>query len=204
MFHSAALSVQTLVVRRLSGKPPPTFANVPIMREQFGLGFETLTGTATELRCLPEPESILYVHSLAPVFISREARTDEHHSPPSPFCLTSQKAPVDMAPSVDLALPMSRCLPATTDAPRPFATLAKQKMSSSVSREGQPNAKDAAPLDPALFVLSEGDLEFLHKTVSEDNDELKSRIFDIQKKYVVLFVLWLSSADSVLPEGHSA
>lgn len=49
-------------------------------------------------------------------------------------------------------------------------------------REGQPKASDAAPLDPSLFKLAEGDMDFLHDTVTSDDNELRSRIFAIQKK----------------------
>lgn len=88
-------------------------------------------------------------------------------------------APTSLAPPVPT--------PAYSDAPPSFTPPPQQKGSSNVPREGQPNASDAAPLDSSLFVLSEGDLEFLHSTVSDDDDELKSRIFGIQKRLVVLF-----------------
>ncbi|KAF7980978.1 hypothetical protein HWV62_35782 [Athelia sp. TMB] len=54
-------------------------------------------------------------------------------------------------------------------------------------REGQPKASDAAPLDPSLFKLAEGDMDFLHDTVTSDDDELRSRIFAIQKKSYATF-----------------
>lgn len=37
-------------------------------------------------------------------------------------------------------------------------------------------------LDPTMLNLNDKELEFFHATVSEDDEEVRSRIFDVQKK----------------------
>lgn len=43
-----------------------------------------------------------------------------------------------------------------------------------------------APLDPSLLVIEDRDREFLHTAISSNDEELRARIFQIQKKYVNL------------------
>lgn len=39
-----------------------------------------------------------------------------------------------------------------------------------------------APLDPSFLKLDDAALEFFHATISKDDEELKQRIFDVQKE----------------------
>lgn len=43
-----------------------------------------------------------------------------------------------------------------------------------------------APLDPSFLKLDDAALEFFHATISTDDEELRKRIFEVQKQYVIL------------------
>jgi hypothetical protein len=45
----------------------------------------------------------------------------------------------------------------------------------------------AYPLDPSLFKLSVIERDFLHEVISRDDDELRRRVFEVQKESASYF-----------------
>ena len=55
---------------------------------------------------------------------------------------------------------------------------------SSVLSKTNPAGTEAPPIDARLLKLSSAETEFLHATVSEDDEEVKQRILDASNEYV--------------------
>lgn len=51
-----------------------------------------------------------------------------------------------------------------------------------VNPEGQVEPSVIPPLDPALLGLSDEEHAFLRAAITEDEEELKARIYDVQKR----------------------
>jgi len=49
-------------------------------------------------------------------------------------------------------------------------------------KEGRPDKSAISPLDSSLLVLADHDIEFLRKAISNDDDQLRSRILEIQRQ----------------------
>lgn len=53
-----------------------------------------------------------------------------------------------------------------------------------VNPEGQVEPSVIPPLDPALLRLSDEERAFLRAAITEDEEVLKARIYDVQKRWV--------------------
>ena len=55
---------------------------------------------------------------------------------------------------------------------------------SGITKEVKLDASVIPPLDPSVLTLSDEETAFLHMKVSSDDDTLKAKILEVQKKYV--------------------
>ena len=74
----------------------------------------------------------------------------------------------------------------------PQNTTLRDLLSSMVNPESRVPPELILPLDPALLSLTEQEKEFFRVAISSDDEKLRERKLDIQKRYASLSITWVT------------